>query len=155
MKKILFNSLLLFALTSFSQESVNSSGGEISSSAGSISFSVGQIATLPVGSGEQGQVLPGVIRPISIFLLNTAASLKDINIFPNPTIAKINIDQGNEQVTNLNYTLYNISGLKLMSGELRKKMNELDLSRLNADTYFLRIETNSNTTKTYKIVKSH
>lgn len=60
--------------------------------------------------------------------------VSDIVIFPNPTADVINIVNLNEDRT---FTIYDVSGRKLLQKELGPTNNQIDLSHLARGTYFL------------------
>lgn len=71
----------------------------------------------------------------------------EISIFPNPTSGMINIEIKNSQLEN--YELCNLLGLEIMSGKINSEKSSIDLSRLPAGVYLLRVDN-----KSYKIIKN-
>lgn len=63
--------------------------------------------------------------------------LRQINIYPNPAIDKINIDYIERQNSNL--YVYNLVGELLLQKELTKNKNEIDISFLGQGLYLIKI----------------
>ncbi len=68
-----------------------------------------------------------------------------INVYPNPTSARINISSEQEVK---NVTLFNISGQQVMS----TPNTDINLSTLNNGTYVVRVELQNGTVATRTIV---
>lgn len=69
-----------------------------------------------------------------------------IRVYPNPTSAKIIIEQS--AFKNQDFELYNILGKQLLTGTFSNTQNELDLSKYNSTMFFLKVGT-----QTVKIIK--
>lgn len=80
--------------------------------------------------------------PGSSFSLNCGLGLEEfsennISIFPNPTKSFLTIDLNR----NATYTLSNVFGQEIRTGNLLSGSNELDINSLSNGLYFLNIET--------------
>jgi hypothetical protein len=69
-------------------------------------------------------------------------------IYPNPTSSKINLSLNFSD--NLNYELFNATGNKLIFGTIKSSNQEIDLSNLPPNVYFLKLGN-----QVYKILKSN
>jgi outer membrane protein assembly factor BamB len=75
---------------------------------------------------------------------------EEIKIFPNPSSSFVFIN-ADEQLTNSVYTLIDLYGKKISSGLLAGKSTVIDVSKLPAACYFLRIE---NSNQTFRLIKN-
>lgn len=154
--------LILFLLTfsflgkAYSQENIVATGGKGTGTGGTSSYSVGQIADLQLkGSGGSGQ--EGVQQPYEIATLGTD-EFKEINLtmtaFPNPTVDVLNLSITNDKLDNLTYDLFDING-KIVSNTSKIAYSEttVNMHGLVQGVYFLRVNSNSKTIKTFKIIK--
>lgn len=100
-----------------------------------------------VGAGATGLVkveTPIGIATKSVFTFsktNATISIQtnQINIYPNPVTNVLNINLKAE-IMNSRFTIYNIQGLKMMSGILDKANNNINLEVLASGIYILTIE---------------
>lgn len=152
------NKYLLFLLLGFSytyaQQSVNAAGGNGTGTGGSISFSVGQLDYVSA-SGANGSVSQGVQQAIEIYTLGTDAipSIKlECSIYPNPTADLLFIKNENSDLT-FHYQLFDISGKMMASSSKMVQLDQIDMTSFVSGTYLLRIQTNNNLTKSFKIIK--
>ena len=81
-----------------------------------------------------------------ILTSNNTIGKSEVNIFPNPTNGKLNIEISKKSIL----TLFNIYGLNLSNYKIEEGNNIFDLNGLNSGLYFLKIE---NTNTLYKIIK--
>ena len=100
-----------------------------------------------VGAGATGLVkveTPIGVGTKSVFTFsktNATISIQtnQINIYPNPVTNVLNINLKAE-IMNSRFTIYNIQGLKMMSGILDKANNNINLELLASGIYILTIE---------------
>jgi len=81
----------------------------------------------------------------------------NINIYPNPTNKEINIEYELKNSSNVEMSLYNISGQKIKNIDIKnclkgKNVNKIDASNLNNGIYILRIIANNDILKDQKII---
>jgi hypothetical protein len=69
-------------------------------------------------------------------------------IYPNPTSSKINLSLN--FYDDLNYELFTATGNKLIFGTIKSSNQEIDLSNLPPNVYFLKLGN-----QVYKILKSN
>ncbi|GAA4123068.1 hypothetical protein GCM10022250_06440 [Flavobacterium chungbukense] len=140
----------------YSQENIVATGGKGTGTGGTSSYSIGQIADLRLqGSGGSGQ--EGIQQPYEIATLGID-EFKEINLtvtaYPNPTVDVLNLNITNDKLDNLAYDLFDING-KIVSKTSKIIASEttLNMHGLSQGVYFLRINSNSKTIKTFKIIK--
>lgn len=142
--------------SSYSQESIVIAGGNATGTGGSSSYSIGQVAytTLP---GSDGSISQGVQQPYEINTLGNE-EFTGINLlmtaYPNPTVDVLNLVVVNDELDNLSYNLYDMTG-KIISKNSKITTSETSVSmhELNQGIYFLAVDKNNKTIKTFKIIK--
>ena len=153
MKKYLLFLLLGFSYT-YAQQSVNSSGGEGTGTGGNFSFSVGQLDYVSA-TGSNGSVSQGVQQPFEIFVLGTdeipEISL-ELSIYPNPTTDVVFIRNENSNIE-FNYQLFEITGKLIASSSKMVQVDQIDMTSFKTGAYILFIQSNTNITKSFKIIK--
>ncbi len=158
MKKI---KLLLFLLFVFgnanAQQAPVASGGNATGSGGSSSYSIGQVVyTTATGSG--GAVSQGVQQPFEIFTLSgeefTQITLQ-MMVYPNPTTSFVNLKIDNFNFENLSYHLIDLNGREISNQKVNAAVTQIQLENYPAAIYFLKINQENTTIKTFKIIKSN
>jgi hypothetical protein len=76
--------------------------------------------------------------------------LKSISVYPNPTKNLINI-QNNSNLTIKEISIFSIAGKQLL--QYNCSFNQIDLGNLTSGIYILQIQTESNQTINYKVIK--
>lgn len=150
--------IVLFLLFSIhclnAQQSVNASGGKGTGTGGSFSFSIGQIDYV-AAVGTNGSVSEGVQQPFEIFVLGTD-EIPDIklalSVYPNPTTDLLFIKNEDSNLE-FNYQLFDVTGKLLSSSAKMEQVNQIDMALFKTGTYILLIQTESNVTKSFKIIK--
>ena len=150
--------LMLFAssLMLFGQEVVTTSGGEGSGSGGSVSYTVGQV-TNKLLNNENHSVVEGVQQPYEIST-ETGVELADISVsmktFPNPAKDILTLQINDFNIANLQYKLYRMDGKLIKSGQVKGIETNINMSKVTAAVYFLSVNKDGKTIKTFKIVKN-
>jgi hypothetical protein len=152
---ILFFIIIPF-VKSYSQESVTVSGNTATGTGGSSSYSVGQITyTSQTGSG--GLITLGVQQPYEIVTLGKD-DFAEINLvmsaYPNPTANLLNLVISDDKWNNLSYQLFDTNG-RIISNLQKITASETSLSmqELQQGIYFLAVNSENKTIKTFKIIK--
>ncbi|WP_445710976.1 T9SS type A sorting domain-containing protein [Flavobacterium sp.] len=138
------------------QESVNSSGGDLTGSNGSASYSVGQVVYM-THTGSNGSVSEGVQQPFEISeVLGTedfTGLIKDLKIYPNPTVNDLTLNLTNENNLVLNFQILDANGRVLKSEKILTNETNIAVSSLPSAIYFLKILNQNKEVKTFKIIK--
>ena len=151
--------LLLAIITisnSYSQESVTVSGSTATGTGGSSSYSVGQITyTSQTSSG--GFINLGVQQPYEIVTLGNddfAAINLVMSAYPNPTTDVLNLTVSDDKWNNLSYQLFDINGKTLSNlQKITASETSVSMQELQQGIYFLAINSDGKTIKTFKIIK--
>lgn len=136
------------------QEASVSSGGDASGAGGSAAYSVGQVAYTSITSGS-GSVNQGVQQPYVILItgLDNNPTI-DLSVYPNPSVAFINLNVGNQNLENLSFELFDVQGKLLVSQKITAKETAIKMDEYSAANYFLKVIDNNKEVKTFKIIKN-
>ncbi len=152
---IFFITIISFA-KSYSQESVTVSGNTATGTGGSSSYSVGQIAyTSQTGSG--GHITLGVQQPYEIVTLGND-NFSEINLvmsaYPNPTTNLLNLVISDGKWNNLSYQLSDMNGRIVQNlQKITASETQLPMQKFPQGIYFLAVNSDNATVKTFKIIK--
>jgi len=154
---LLITTVCLGSVSSYAQSDIVASGADGTGSGGSISFSVGQVAyTTNTGSGiSEAQ---GVQQPFEITVItsieNDEKVALEISTYPNPTTDNLTLKVETEEVGNLNYQLFDLSGKLLESKKITNHQTTISMNGLAASTYLLNVISNGENIKTFNIIKN-
>lgn len=141
---------------SYAQESVNVSGNTATGTGGSLSYSVGQITYISQ-FGTGGLLSLGVQQPYEIAPIRKD-NFTEINLamsaFPNPTTDFLKLVITDNQWNNLSYQLFEINGRALFNPRtITASETSVSMQELRAGMYFLAVNNEIKTIKTFKIIK--
>jgi len=163
MKKLNLSVLFLFGLgltglqAQNIHEAIPASGGNASGSGGSASYSVGQVV-YTTHTGSSGTVAQGVQQPYEISLITAIEEAKGISLsvsaYPNPATDFLQLIVESEDIKDLSYQLYDITGKLLQNEKITGSPTSIVMSQLVSSTYFVKVITNNKTIKTFKIIKN-
>lgn len=158
-KKLSFSTIACFTLSvvnCLAQESVNSSGDDLTGSNGSISYSIGQVVYMK-HTGSNGSASEGVQQPFEISeVLGTedfSGLIKDLKIYPNPTVNELTLNLTNENNLVLNFQILDVNGRVLKNEKILTNETNIAFSSLPSAIYFLKILNQNKEVKTFKIIK--
>ncbi|MDW7695860.1 T9SS type A sorting domain-containing protein [Flammeovirgaceae bacterium SG7u.111] len=150
---------IVFALLSlnslYAQEAVPAAGGEATGTGGKASYTIGQ-AIYTSQNGNNGSISQGIQHTYEISAVlgidDTRIRL-ELNAYPNPTIDVLNLEIGNYDNRKLTYHLYNLQGKLIDSKNVIQNSASIPMETLPNATYFLKVSSNNQFLKTFKIVK--
>ena len=91
-----------------------------------------------------------VVRPVDFDIIDSWTS--SVNLYPNPLTNTLFVHLVEvEEIVDL--SLFSISGQLLLEEKLAKEMSSIDISQLNAGSYFVRLVDKENTTHIQKLIK--
>jgi hypothetical protein len=148
---------LIFALTGIkAQQGFTAAGGGASGGGGTAAYSVGQIV-YTTNTGAGGSVAQGVQQPYEISIVlgveDHQISL-NMKVYPNPTSDFLILNVGNFELSTLNFELYDISGKLLERKKITSSTETISLVNLPSSTYFLKVTSNNEEIKTFKVIKN-
>lgn len=124
-------------------------------SSGSVSFSVGQV-TYTSDSTSAGSVSAGVQQAYVVEVIdgieNETVQLGFI-AYPNPTNGTLWLKYVEDISEEVNYTLLDISGKLLQSGNVLEQSTEINMHDLPSGSYQLLVTSSQTLIKSFKILK--
>ena len=155
--KLIIMFSLISAITGVkAQQGFTAAGGGASGSGGTAAYSVGQIV-YTTNTGAGGSVAQGVQQPyeISIVLgLEDHQISLNMKVYPNPTSDFLILNVGNFELSTLNFELFDVSGKLLESKKITSITETISMENLPSSTYFLKVTSNNEEVKTFKIIKN-
>lgn len=159
-KRLQLIAVLLFGLglTGLqAQESVNATGGNALGSGGSVSYSVGQVV-YTTNTGTKGSVAQGVQQAYEISVVTGIEEAKGISLnvsaYPNPTSNYLTVKVEKYETANLKYYLFDINGRLLQTVKSTGIETQITMSNLVPATYFVKVISNNQSIKEFKIIKN-
>lgn len=133
-----------------SPEVISTSGTSMSNGSATLDWTLGEPATATLDN-PQNTITQGFHQPtIIVTAIADAKILKDVKVFPNPTVdivqVQFTVNQKNTMVE-----LYSLEGKLLEKHSVNSQALEINMITYPAGTYFLRI----NKSETHQLVKSH
>lgn len=158
MKTENFMTLLLFCIsiaTAQAQQATTATGGNASGSGGDTSYSIGQVVYTTF-TGSNGSVAQGVQQPYEISIV-LGVEVPEISLailaYPNPTIDYLTLNVGNNELSNLNFQLFDINGRLIQNRKISNAIETIGMENLAAAVYFLKVTRNNKEIKTFRIIK--
>ncbi len=154
--KILICSFLaLGAMDMKAQDAAPATGGDANGSGGSVSYSVGQVVYAS-NSSASGSINQGVQQPYVVFTgINTNSNINLlISVYPNPSIAFINLKVENLDLQNLSFQLFDVNGKLLINQKISGTETSIVMDEFAKGNYFLKVIDNKSELKTFKIIKN-
>ena len=154
-KKLLIATLLLVAFQTQAQEAVATAGGDASGTNGNVSYTVGQVV-YTTNTGTTGSVAQGVQQP---FEIQTVLGAENFNInlqlavYPNPTTNWLQLEVRNTDFANLSYQLFDLNGRMILNEKITTETSSIQMERLPAAIFLLKVVSNNKEVKTFKIIK--
>lgn len=149
--------LVGFGLTTVqAQQAPNASGGDASGSGGSVAYSVGQVV-YSTQTGTTGSIIQGVQQPYEI---SVVLGLEDHQIslnmqtYPNPTTDFLTLNIGDNDVSNLSFQLFDLTGKLIESKKITNTIETIRMENLSSAIYFLKVSKNQKEVKTFKLIKN-
>ena len=147
--------ILTLSLSSYAQESTNTTGGNANGTGGSVAYSVGQtfFNTATSISGIESQ---GVQQAYEIFQLGeNILDEIELQVFPNPTTKYIIIKSiKNNNNNTFSYLLFDQKGKLLNSEKKFTRQTQINMIHLPSSHYILKVKNENNKFfRSYKIIK--
>lgn len=154
-RKILVLAFILAAFKGNAQDATNASGGNALGTTGTVSYTVGQVVYTTV-TGANGSIAQGVqqafeIQPI-LGIDNFNINLQ-LAVYPNPTTNWLQLEVKNIDFSTLRYQLFDINGRLLLNERIAAAISTIQMERLPASLFVLKVIDNNREVKTFKIIK--
>ena len=150
---------LLFcaAFTIQAQQTIPTSGGDATGSGGSVSYSIGQLITTSIANSN-GSVSAGIQQAFEVSVVLGVDDENGIDLsysaYPNPTVDLLHLTIANFNQENLSYQLFNLQGQLLAEKKLSNATTTIGMGSYTTATYFLKVTSNNQALKTFKIIKN-
>ena len=138
----------------YAQETVSATGGDATGSGGTVSYSVGQVV-YTTAMGTNGSVAQGVQQPYEVSVTTgvyeTSINL-EMNVYPNPTTNYLILKV--EDADKFSYQLFDMQGKVIENNIVIANSTTIKMKEFPKATYFLKITSNNQVIKTFKIIKN-
>lgn len=155
-KKAKLSALLLgLGLAAQAQQATTAAGGDASGSGGTVAYSVG-LVVYSTNTAAGGSVSQGVQQPYEISVVPVLEDPQisiDLQVYPNPTTGQLILSIGSNELSNLNYQLFSISGQLIESQKIAGATTTIQMETLQSATYFLKVTSDNKALKSFKIIK--
>jgi Secretion system C-terminal sorting domain len=152
---VLICCLLLGIKSIHAQAVLTAAGGEASGLGGSVSYSIGQTCYASIASAS-GLVSQGVQQPYDVV---TDISIHpdiavSISVYPNPSVAFITLNVGDQELRGLSFQLLDVQGKVLLNEKIAVVETAIRIDYFEAGNYFLKVRDTHSELKTFKITKN-
>lgn len=156
--KIIITFFTLFSqLVVFSQSNTVTTGKTATGATGSATYSIGQI-DYQTNSGSSGTISQGIQQAFEIVTLSTndVPQIQLVaTVYPNPTVQDITLTIKEYDLTNLEYTLFDLQGRIISNGKITQNETQIEMGHLSSANYFLKVSQANKDLKTFKIIKNN
>ncbi|MBI9054493.1 MAG: T9SS type A sorting domain-containing protein [Bacteroidales bacterium] len=149
--------IFVFVLTKVNaQEILSTSGNNAAGGSGTVTYTVGQIVYSTI-IGESGSLAQGVQQAYEITVISGFEHKKDIKLmckaYPNPTVDNLILEIANYESDNLTYQLVDVNGKLIQTKKITVNETDIYMNNCAVGVYFLKLSSNCNPIKTFKIIK--
>lgn len=156
--KIIITFFTLFSqLVVFSQSNTVTTGKTATGATGSATYSIGQI-DYQTNNGSSGTISQGIQQAFEIVTLSTndVPQIQLVaTVYPNPTVQDITLTIKEYDLTNLEYTLFDLQGRIISNGKITQNETQIEMGHLSSANYFLKVSQANKDLKTFKIIKNN
>lgn len=147
---------LLGIMNTNAQQATVTAGGTATGTGGTVTYSIGQVAD-KTQTGTTGTITQGVQQPFEIVTLS-GEEFENIKlealVYPNPTVSTATLRIMNSTLENMTYQLFDIQGRLLSNDRINSEETVINMNRYPTATYLLKVNSDSKTLKTFKIIKN-
>jgi hypothetical protein len=155
LNKILYYIILLIPLiSSYGQNSINTTGGNINSNGINLSYSIGQLKINTIESSSSTlnlDFIQGVQYAFSIYDCSRLASI-ELSVYPNPSSQMVYIKTIDEP--NLKLIIYDIAG-RLIHERTLESSTTVDVENYSNGTYIFAFYGFCGLIKSFKVLKNN
>jgi hypothetical protein len=136
------------------QEVVATAGSTLTNANGSISFTIGESVANTLIKGDKTITQGFHQTNISVSMISELKDLDfSISAFPNPAEDNLTLKLSKEDVSGLQYLLFDNTGKKLSQKNLESNETTIVVSHLSRGLYILKVQSGLNELKIFKIIK--
>jgi hypothetical protein len=148
--------LLLFSYCTgiLAQQVVATAGGTLENSNGTMSYTIGEGVAQTLTKGDK-TLTQGFHQPnISVIPISKMKDLDfSITVFPNPASDLVTVKVDKEDVSGIQYLLFDMHGKLLSQKNLEGNETIVYVKQLATGLYFLRVQAGIKELRTFKIIK--
>lgn len=136
------------------QEVVATAGSTLSNSSGSISYTIGESVAQTLTQGDKTLTQGFHQTNISVSMVSELKDLDfSISVFPNPTEDVLTLKLTKEDVSGLQYLIFDINGKLISQKNLESNETNVPFNQLARGFYILKVKEGMRELKTFKIIK--
>lgn len=136
------------------QEVVATAGSTLSNSSGSISYTIGEGVANTLTKGDKTITQGFHQGNMSVTLVSELKDLEfSISVFPNPTEDVLTLKLTKEDVTGLQYLIFDINGKLIIKKDLVSNETSVSVNHLSNGIYIIKVQEGLKELKIFKIVK--
>ena len=136
----------MLTVQSIGRNVLSSAGESISVGGSQLDYALGELITLTAADKSTDHISQGFIQPAGDKYVSTMEISKTdlaVSVFPNPVSSMLNIQLTENLSTNLEYTVFDIRGRKVMTGNLTEMTSQLAVDHLSSANYVLTLSSKS------------
>jgi hypothetical protein len=136
------------------QQVVATAGSTLGNANGSISYTIGEGVAQTLTQRDKTLTQGFHQTTMSVSILSEMKDLDfSISVFPNPTSDELTLRLTKENVSGLQYLLFDINGKLISQKKLVSSETKVPVDQLTEGFYFLKVQDGIRELKTFKIIK--
>jgi hypothetical protein len=145
---------LIYTPVLLAQQVVATAGGTLGNSNGTISYTIGEGVTQTLTKGDKTLTQGFHQTTVLVIPINKKKDLDfSISVYPNPTSDKVTVKVEKEDITGLQFLLFNMNGKLILQKNLESNETSVSVEQLSSGFYLLKIQEGAIELRTFKIVK--
>ena len=136
------------------QQVVATAGSTLGNANGSISYTIGEGVAQTLTKGGKTITQGFHQTTMSVTMVSELKDLDfSISVFPNPTSDELTLKLNKENVSGLQYLLFDINGKLIFQKNLESNETEVPVHQLAIGFYIIKVQAGTKELKTFKIIK--
>lgn len=138
----------------YAQTTIPISGGDLQNENGSISYSIGQIFNHCIDC-QTYSITEGIQQAYEVLIIYEIEKTNiELTVYPNPTSKILNLKVTSQNIENMSYHFFDISGKLLINKKINDYTTPIDLGNYGSSIYLLKVFQNNKKIKVLKIIKN-
>jgi hypothetical protein len=138
----------------YAQQVVATSGGTFGNTNGTMSYTIGEGVAQTLTKGDKTLTQGFQQSNITVITIKRLMDLDfTIIVFPNPTSDILTIKIDKEDVSGIQYLLFDMNGKEISSDNLKSNETTISVNQLSSGFYILKVQSGTKELKTFKIIK--
>ncbi len=136
------------------QEVVATAGSTLVNATGSISYTIGEGVAQTLTKGDKTITQGFHQTTMSVTMVSELKDLDfSISVFPNPTSDVLTLKLTKENVSGLQYLIFDINGKLISQKNLESNETNVSVGQLAEGFYIIKVQAGTKELKTFKIIK--